>query len=312
MIEQIENFFTSWRFPSFMISTLFLSWIMIMVMAFVPVTDSTWGAFAEDFKVWCFGYDPETGTMQWIYLAMFTFNPLMLVIVILFVWIEPLKEVYAKPTIITRYAVSSFAMVMVIGASFLLMYDVPAEENFEFRPDSLRIALTPPSFELINQNEEKVRLDDYRGDVVVLTSVYATCADTCPMILDQVKRVLDRLNPDDRDEVVLMAITMQPERDTPDLLKRVAGFYQLDNPNSHMLTGDPATVDNVLDKLNVSRYRDAETGVMDHVNLFYIIDREGKIAFRFTLGKKQEEWMTEALKLLIHEESPDVLTEILE
>lgn len=312
MLERIENFFISWRFPSFMISTLALSWILVMVMAFVPVTDSAWGSFAEDFKVWCFGYDPETGSMQWIYLAMFTINPMMLGIVVLFVWIEPLREVYENPAITLKYASTAFLLVVSIGASFLLTYEVPSEENFEFRPDELRIALSPPEFELINQHNELVSLSDHQGEVVILTSVYASCADTCPMILDQVKRVLEDLTPKEQEEVVLMAITMQPEKDTPELLKRVAGFYRLNNFNSHLLTGEPLNVNKVLDLLNVSRFKETDSGEINHANLFYIIDRNGKIAYRFTLGEKQEEWMGQAIRVLIREEKPEELTEILE
>lgn len=312
MLERIEYFFTSWRFPSFMICTLGLSWILVMLMAFVPVTDSVWGAFAEDFKVWCFGYDPETGSMQWIYLAMFTINPIMLVMVILFVWIEPLREVYSNPAITLKYASTAFLLVASIGASFLLMFEVPSEENLEFQPDVLRIALTPPEFELINQYEDLISLSDHHGDVVVLTSIYASCADTCPMILDQVKRVLEDLTPKEQKEVVLMAITMQPERDTPELLKRVAGFYRLNNFNSHFLTGEPQNVNKALDLLNVSRFKETDSGEISHANLFYIIDRNGKIAYRFTIGEKQEEWMGQAIRILIGEEKPEELTEALE
>jgi protein SCO1 len=71
------------------------------------------------------------------------------------------------------------------------MYEVPGEEDFEFRADALRVSLTPPEFNLINHKEEQVSLEDYEGRVVILTSVYASCADTCPMILDQVKRTLE-------------------------------------------------------------------------------------------------------------------------
>jgi cytochrome oxidase Cu insertion factor (SCO1/SenC/PrrC family) len=38
--------------------------------------------------------------------------------------------------------------------------------------------------------------------------------------------------------VVLMAITMQPEKDTPELLSQIARFYRLDEYNAHLLTGD--------------------------------------------------------------------------
>jgi protein SCO1 len=303
VFEKIETYFTSWRFPSFMLVTLLLSWIVIMIMAFVPVSDSAWGAFAEDFKVWCFGYDPETGSIQWIYMFMFTINPLILALVILFVWSEPLRAVYKSPGIISKQASLASLLVLSVSVSFLLMYEVPGEEELAFRPEAIRVSLTPPEFELINHKEEKVSLQDYKGKVVILTSVYASCADTCPMILDQVKQTLDMLTPEERNEVILMAITMQPEKDTPELLSQVARFYRLEEYRAHLLTGDVDYVNSVLDKLNVSRYQREDSFEIDHANLFLVIDREGTLAYRFTLGERQKDWMTQALRLLIGEEA---------
>jgi protein SCO1 len=308
MLDRVENYFTSWQFPVFMLYTLLLSWIFIVIMAFVPVTDSAWGAFAEDFKVWCFGYDPATGKMQWIYLIMFTVNPLILALVILFVWQEPLQKVWNAFSITrNQFSLSSILVIAVI-ASFLMMFEVP-EENLEFQPDVLRTSHTAPEFTLINQHNEEVSLADFEGRVVILTSVYASCADTCPMILEQARNVLDTLTARQQEDVVLLAITMQPEKDTPELLSQVARFYRLDNYNAHLLTGDPGKINALLDRLNVSRYERADSADLDHANLFMILDREGSIAYRFTIGKIQQQWMAEALKLLVDEPKPERLTD---
>lgn len=310
MLKRIENFFISWRFPSFMLAALFFSWVLIMIMVFVPVTDTAWGAFAEDFKVWCFGYDPATGSIQWIYPIVFTINPLILSVVILFVWIEPLKKVYSSPTIIKKYASLALVLVVSVAGTFLLMYDAPDKEDLAFRPDALRVALTPPEFKLINHKEEEVSLSDFEDKVVVLTSIYASCANTCPLILDQAKQTMDSLTTEEQDEVVLIAITMQPGKDTPHLLNQVADYRKLNRYNTHLLTGEIDYVNKVLDRLKVSRYEMGDSGQIDHANLFLVIDREGKIAYRFSLGDLQQKWMTEALRILIKEKEPVQFTEV--
>jgi len=308
--DQMEQFFNTWRFPVFMLATLGISWVLIMFMAWVPVSDSQWGAFAEDFKVWCFGYDPETGSIQWIYLVMFTGNPLMLAVIISYVWNEPLKELWVQgPVLAKGYVNAAAVLVLLTSISFYWSYDAISEEGPEFRAEVLRTNHELPSFTLVNEHEEQVSLVDYRGQVILLTSIYASCADTCPLILDQAKSVLDGLTQTQRSKVVLMAVTMQPEKDTPELLKRVAGFYRLEEYNSHMLTGEPEYVHRLLDHLDVARYLNTETGEIGHANLFMIIDRQGKIAFRFTLGDRQADWMIEAIQLLI-EEDPGVITEL--
>ncbi|WP_372634521.1 SCO family protein [Fodinibius sp.] len=310
MLKRIENYFISWRFPSFMLAALFFSWVLIMIMVFVPVTDTTWGAFAEDFKVWCFGYDPATGSIQWIYPIVFTINPLILSVVILFVWGEPLKKVYSSPAIAKKHASLALVLVASVAGSFLLMYDAPDKEDQAFRPDALRVALTTPEFKLTNHKEEEVSLSDFDNKVVILTSIYASCANTCPMILDQAKQTLDSLTTQERDEVVLIAITMQPEKDTPHLLNQVVDYRKLNQYNTQLLTGEIDYVNEVLDKLKVSRYEMGDSGDMNHANLFLVIDRKGKIAYRFSLGSVQQEWMTEALRILVKEKEPEQFTEV--
>ncbi|MFU8860370.1 MAG: SCO family protein [Cyclonatronaceae bacterium] len=306
LITNIEQYFMSWRFPVFMLATMFLFWVLILIMAFIPVTESAFGSFAEDFKVWCFGYDPETGSMKYIYLVMYTVNPAMLAGVIVAVWSTQLREVLAAPARMVRYVVHASVLVLVVSLGFLSSYETQDESFPEFRAEALRVSLNAPVIRLTDQDEQIVQLDDYRGRVVLLTSVYASCADTCPLILQQARRVLEGVDPALRNDLVFMAVTMQPEKDTPELLKRVAGFYHLDEyaPAYHLLTGGQEEVDQVLDVMNVARIANPATGEIEHVNIFYFIDREGRIAYRFTLGEIQEEWMIQAAELLLAETGP--------
>lgn len=308
-LESVERFFVTWRFPFFMLLTLFLFWVLIMVIAFMPTSGNTaWGAFAEDFKRWCFGYDPETGSMDAIYLITFTTHPIMLAAIILWVWKDPLAELRQNLAMARPYALISLFLVGAIASSLPLMY-VPAageQTQDEFRPEALRTTQDPPLFTLTNADGEQVSLNDYRGDVVLLTSIYASCGDTCPVIMQQARDVLRTLNEEQREEVVLMAITMDPERDTPEMLGRLAEGYRLGEYgiNYHMLTGEPGPVNRTLDRLDVARKQDTQTGEIMHTNLFLLVDRQGNIAYRFTLGDRQAEWMREAAELLIEEEPP--------
>ncbi|MNC96767.1 hypothetical protein D3C83_142260 [compost metagenome] len=60
-------------------------------------------------------------------------------------------------------------------------------------------------------------------------------------------------------------------------------------------------MESTLDALGVARTRDPETGVIDHANLFVLVDRDGRVAYRFTLGERQERWLVQALRLLLAE-----------
>jgi protein SCO1/2 len=121
------------------------------------------------------------------------------------------------------------------------------------------------------------------------------------MILEQLKGAVGSLTDEEQADLTVMAVTMDPEFDTPEILTRLARGQQVSTPLYNFLTGDPEKVNRILDRMGIERKRNPETNVIDHVNLFIVIDRKGTVAFRFTLGDTQERWLADALRLVIRE-----------
>ena len=121
------------------------------------------------------------------------------------------------------------------------------------------------------------------------------------MILRQIKDAVASLTEEEKKELVVLAITLDPERDTVEVLKKMAKAQGVSAPFFHFLTGEPKEVNRILDLYGFSRKKNPKTGVIDHVNLFILFNRQGFISYRFTLGGKQREWMVKALKQLISE-----------
>jgi cytochrome oxidase Cu insertion factor (SCO1/SenC/PrrC family) len=84
-------------------------------------------------------------------------------------------------------------------------------------------------------------------------------------------------------------------------MKVMAQNYGMTPPQWRMLVGAPDVVEPVLDRLGLERRRNDETGVIDHANLFLLVDPNGRIAYRLTLGDRQEHWLTTALEHLARE-----------
>ncbi|MET0761116.1 MAG: SCO family protein [Thermoleophilaceae bacterium] len=72
-----------------------------------------------------------------------------------------------------------------------------------------------PDFNLTNQDGEPVSMRELRGSPVVVTFLYTTCEDTCPIQAQTVRGALDQLGHD----VPAIAIAVDPPRDTPDRAK---------------------------------------------------------------------------------------------
>lgn len=285
-----------------MISSLLFLVLAMGVTLLIPESDSAASAFARDFQVWCFGYDPATDTLEWAYVWMFLVQPWLMMGLVALIWLRPLKEIWRTSRFrLAPYVLGAFAGVCgLAGAVVASVGPVPADSD-AFPGDRIRTAVPAPGFELVNHENQLVSLESLTGRVVLITGVYTRCGRSCPFILAQTKRILKALGEARLDGLTTFAVTLDPNRDTVDDLRRMVDVQGLSESEFQALTGDPEVVNEVLNKFGFSRSVDKETGEINHANLFILIDRTGKIAYRFALGAVQEAWLIEAAKSLLAE-----------
>jgi protein SCO1/2 len=90
-------------------------------------------------------------------------------------------------------------------------------------PTGLHGGLRPPQaraidFQLRDQDGRVATMDEYRGRTVVVTFMYSTCQDTCPLTAQQIRGALDDLGR--AGAVPVLAISVDPRGDTPLHVKR--------------------------------------------------------------------------------------------
>jgi protein SCO1/2 len=290
-------------FAAFALSLLFSWSVFIAVMLFLPASSSGLGAFAEEFRVWCFGYDPATGSTEIAYVMAMLLPQVMLAGFILGFWWAPLREMSRRPRAFVPYVATAATLVTVAGVGFAYSGVEAPTGELPFPAEALRTAFAPPELVLTNQLEQTVDLAALRGKVVVLTAVYASCPHTCPAILSQAKAAIAELDPAAREELRLVAVTLDPENDSPQVLAGLAQMHGLDAPLWNLVTGESVEVEGTLDRMQMARERDPETGVINHANLFLLIDRDGRLAYRLGLGERQQRWLVSALRVLLREET---------
>ncbi len=137
-----------------------------------------------------------------------------------------------------------------------------------------------PTFNLTTQDGTQLSLQALRGKVVVVTFIYTSCADTCPLLTAKLARLPDRLGPDVSPEVFFVSITVDPERDTPDMLKRYAERHNVDLDNSAFLTGPSDEIREVARHYGIA-YQRTRRGEVDHTFLTSVIDRVGTLRVQY-------------------------------
>jgi cytochrome oxidase Cu insertion factor (SCO1/SenC/PrrC family) len=299
--RSVVDFMSGGGFPAFFLALLFFYELFLLVMLLAPAGPSGLGAFAEDFRVWCMGYDPSTGRTEWAYVISMATPQIFLGGIVATLWWEPLCEILTRPMALVPHAAAAASLVAALVGGLVLVADPPPAGELPFPADALRTHHIAPQISLTNQENQAIELAAMEGKVVMLTAMYASCGHTCPLILEQSKRAVASLSPEQRSELRVVAVTLDPGNDSAEVLSRLAGMHGMEAPLFNLLTGEPAEVEQVLDRMGVERQRDPETGVIDHANLFLLIDRSGKVAYRFSLGERQERWLGAALQILLRE-----------
>jgi protein SCO1/2 len=174
----------------------------------------------------------------------------------------------------------------------------PAHAHDAAHDQRLPIIRTAPDFTLTSQDGNHVSLRDYRGRVVAVTFIFASCTDTCPLLTDTMARVQDKLGPTFGSKIAFVSITVDPERDTPEVLRQYAQNFGADLKGWAFLTGDPIAIREVERKYGIVAKKTA-SGDVDHTILTSLIDPNGKLRVQY-LGVRfdLEEFRSDLLSLL--------------
>jgi protein SCO1 len=188
-----------------------------------------------------------------------------------------------------------FTLVMLASVMPVRTLDVPHYTSQE--PQLPKIA-PAPGFTLTSQDGAQVALADFRGRVVAVTFIYTLCTDTCPVLTPMMSFVQDRLGRDFGEKIVFVSITVDPERDTPEVLKEYAQAFGADLGGWAFLTGSPATIREVTRGYGVFASKTAN-GDVDHSFLTSIVDPHGILRVQY-LGVRfdPEEFRRDLLSLV--------------
>jgi protein SCO1/2 len=136
-----------------------------------------------------------------------------------------------------------------------------------------------PDFTLTLQDGARVGMVDLRGKVVVVTFIYTTCADTCPLLTSKLVGIQRQLGADGA-RVRFVAITVDPKKDTPAALRRYAEGHGAKAPGWIFLTGTEGEIGEVARRYGIY-VKKKPGGDVDHTFLTSVIDREGVLRVQY-------------------------------
>lgn len=150
---------------------------------------------------------------------------------------------------------------------------------------------------LVDQYGRARSREDFKGRTTVLLFGFTHCPDLCPTALSNLARVLDQLGKN-RDRVQIAFITVDPGRDTPEVLRDyLSGF----GPNFVGLTGGADAIRKAAKSFKVFfRKIPLPDGdyTMDHSAVIYVLDPQTRVRLMFTTNRRVEDVAHDILELL--------------
>jgi len=138
-----------------------------------------------------------------------------------------------------------------------------------------------PKFELTNQDNVKITNETYKGKVYVLEFFFSTCPTICPKMNANLKLVQEAFF--GNKNFGIASITINPENDTPAVLKEHRKALEITSENWHFLTGDKSYIFDLANKgfnLYAGQSKETFNGGFEHSGLFALIDKKGNIRCR--------------------------------
>jgi protein SCO1 len=183
----------------------------------------------------------------------------------------------------------------------LLSFPVSALARDAGGSSSLPVIGPAPNFSLTSQDGKPVALADLRGKVVAVTFIYTECPDICPMLTQKMVQVQDELGADFGKKIAFVSISLDPEHDTPEVLKDYAQFWGAKPEGWSFLTGSLDAVRDVTRRYGVF-FSKKEDGSVEHSQLTTLVDADGRMRVQY-LGARfdPEEFRRDLMSLVDRE-----------
>jgi len=131
-----------------------------------------------------------------------------------------------------------------------------------------------PDFTLTDQDGKPFRFAAARGKLILVTFIFTTCPDVCPLLSANFATIQRALEEKKVKDYLLLSITTDPERDTAPVLKDYAGRFKADLRHWSFLTGTRSELAKVWQDFGVHVVKN-ESGQVQHTTFTTLVDRQG-------------------------------------
>jgi protein SCO1/2 len=182
--------------------------------------------------------------------------------------------------------------ILVIGALLAVVLLAACSRPYQFTGTPFDPVIAAPEIPGAQSDGTAFDMDELTGKVVLLFFGYTFCPDICPLTLAEMKSVIEQLG-DKADNVAVVFVTLDPERDTPD---RLSAYLQSFDPAFIGVQTTQAALESIKKDYGVfseKRVLDASQSaadyLIDHTGWTYLIDHQGDLRAIFSMDATPEQ-----------------------
>ena len=186
---------------------------------------------------------------------------------------------------LTRLALYLFLVVGI--ASLLVAIFLPVPKKTKPAPPASPPGYVLPDFTLIERTGRAISKTDLQGKVWIASFVFTRCTGPCPSVSATMTTLQSELDLANQADLRLVTFTVDPDRDTPNVLKKYADTFRANPDRWLFLTGKEAEIHTLLKtgfKIGVNRSTNAqpvEGQEFDHSTYITVVDKTGTIRGHF-------------------------------
>lgn len=185
----------------------------------------------------------------------------------------------------------SFALLTALLLPLLNMSNAKSSDGNLLPPNSVYHLEVPVE----DQFGEITKLDRYKGHPVLITMFYASCPHVCPLLISTIKLTESKLSPEQRANLRVLIISIDPERDTPEKMLETMERHSVEASRWSMVRPQPGDLRTIAGVFGV-KYKQLPNGEFNHTTRIILLDREGtQIASTGQLGRHDAVFL-EAIK----------------
>lgn len=127
-----------------------------------------------------------------------------------------------------------------------------------------------------NQDGKEIQLKDLKGKNIVAVMIFTSCTTACPILVAEMQKIATKIDPKKLKETTMLLISIDPENDTPEVLKAYAKQNNMSEEPWLFLRSDKESVRELANVLAV-KYKKISPIVFSHSNIITVFNKNGEM-----------------------------------